>query len=222
MNQAFGRWLVRHVARPILTGTAICLASSAMADTAEDYDKGYKQYLSGDVVSAMPLLRRAADAGHAAAQALLGDILDQVDYDEEAVQYYRKSAAQNNADGQFGLGHMLAGGQGVEKNLAEARKLIALAAEQGHKLAINELATAYIRGGLDIPEDARKGGEAVRWIQAAADNGYVPAMEALAKGYQDGSYGLTADRKLAEHWAERLRNTTGVRQGRRVTGSEKK
>lgn len=211
MKYTLGRRLGRMASLMVAAGIVI-YGGSAVAGVTEDYEQGHKRYVSGDVVSAMPLLRRAADAGNAAAQALMGDILDHADSDEEAVQFYRKSAAQNNAEGQFGLGVMLAGGQGTPKNLSEARKWISLAAEQGHKLAINELATAYIKGGLDIPDEARKGSEALRWIQAAAENNYIPAMEALAGGYRDGSYGLTVDSKLAEQWTEKVRKVSGVRE----------
>lgn len=192
-------------------------AVPALAGPDEDYAAGAKFYANGDLVDAMPLLRKAADAGHAAAQAAMGEILDQADAGDEAIEYYRKSSAQGHADGQFGLGWMLAAGQGAPKNPAEARKWIELAAQQGHKMAINELALAYIAGGLDIPETARSGPDALRWIRAAADNGYLTAMEKLSAAYRSGGFGLATDAKAAEQWAEKIRKVRGQqqRQGRR-------
>lgn len=194
---------------------AVLHAGHALAGPAEDYAEGTKQYAAGDLIAAMPYLQRAADAGHAAAQAAMGEILDQADSADEAIGYYRKSAAQGNADGQFGLGTMLAAGQVAPKNPAEAHKWIVLAAEQGHKLAINELALAYINGGLDIPENSRQSTEALRWIRAAADGGYLTAMEKMAAAYRNGELGLGIDTKAADQWAEKVRKARGIRQGRR-------
>jgi TPR repeat protein len=190
-------------------------AAPAAAGPAEDYAEGAKRYAAGDVVAAMPLLRKAADAGHAAAQAAIAHLLEQADWADEALGYYRKAAAQGDADGQFGLGAMLSVGRGVQKNEAEARKWILLAAEQGHKLAINELAAAYIGGGLDIPEAARQGPEALRWIRAAADNNDLAAMEKLAAAYRTGAFGIAADARTAAQWDEKIRKARGIRQGRR-------
>lgn len=194
---------------------ALLHTGAAQAGPAEDYNDGTKRYADGDLIAAMPLLRKAADAGHAAAQAAIAEILDQADSSTEAVEYYRKSAVQGNAEGQFGLGAMLAAGQGTPKNLAEARKWITLAAEQDHKLAVNELALAYISGGLEIPDAQRQGADALRWIRAAADNGYITAMDKLAAAYRNGELGLAVDVKAAEHWAEKVRKIRGIRQGRR-------
>lgn len=194
---------------------AIAHCGLAFAGPVEDYTEGAKRYASGDLIAAMPLLRRAADAGHAAAQAAIGEIVDQADSKVEAIGYFRKSAAQGNANGQFGLGIMLAGGEGAPKNLAEGRNWIVLAAEQGHAIAITELASAYITGGLDIPEDARQSTEALRWIRAAADSGYLTAMQRLEAAYRRGELGLSVDNKIADQWAEKIRKTRGGPKDRR-------
>jgi len=192
-------------------------AAPAQAGPAEDYAEGTRQrYAVGDLIAAMPLLRRAADAGHAAAQAAMGEILDHADSDPEAIEYFRKSATQGNADGQFGLATMLAVGEGAPKDLAGARKWIVLAAEQGHKIAINELAQAYIIGGLDIPDDKRQSAEALRWIRAAADNGYLTAMDKLAAAYRTGDLGLGIDIKAADQWVEKIRKIRGAPKKRRA------
>lgn len=199
----------------LVTALLIVAVGPVHAGPAEDYAEGAKRYVAGDLIAAMPLLTRAADGGHAAAQAAIGEILEQADSNEEAIEYFRKSAVQGNADGQFGLGTMLASGTGAAKNIAEARKWIVLAAEQGHKLAINELALAYIVGGLDIPEDRRQSAEALRWIRTAADNGYLTAMEKLAAAYRSGELGLNIDVKAADQWAEKIRKMRGAPKGRR-------
>ena len=75
--------------------------------------------------AAMLGLRKAADAGHAKAQARLAEILDASDYNEEAFAYYRKSADQGDVDGVFGLASMYAVGEGTKKDPAEAYKTAA-------------------------------------------------------------------------------------------------
>lgn len=185
------------------------------AGPVEDYDDGLKRYTAGDVVSAMPLLRRAADAGHAAAQATMGEILYESGFDEEAGQYFLKSAEQNNAYAQLRLGGMYVEGQGVKADLHEARKWMSRAAEQGNKSAIETLASAYIAGGLGTSDAERKGADALRWIKAGAEISYIPAMEALAEAYRQGTFGLTADAKTADEWAEKVKKAKGTKKERR-------
>lgn len=189
----------------------------AHAGPAEDYNEGLRlRNEAGDLFAAIPVLRRAADAGHAGAQAAIGEILGHADSGEEAIAYYRKSAAQENADGQFGLATMLAIGQGAPKDLVEARRLIQLAAGKGHLLAINELAHAYISGGLDLTDEMRQSPEALRMIQLAADNGYLTAMEKLASAYRTGELGLEVDLKIANQWSDKIRKIRGNPKGRRA------
>lgn len=192
----------------VCVGLLVPIPGSASPD--DDYQQGSRSYAQGDVMTAMTRLKSAADAGHAAAQALYAQILDRADSDDEAVSYYRKSAEQGDADGQFGYGSMLASGEGIKRNPEEGRQWITRAADQGHRLAINELALAYLTGQLAIAADARGGGEALRRIRLAADNDFVPAMDALAEAYRAGGYGLSADLKLADEWLTRARKARGL------------
>ena len=89
-----------------LTSVLIAFSSIACADATTDYQQGLDAYRAGDVVGAMTPLKQAADAGHAAAQALYGTILDSAEFDNDAANYLRKAAEQNNADGQYGLAKM--------------------------------------------------------------------------------------------------------------------
>jgi len=209
---------IRHslvAAAGIAAAVAAMYSASAAAGPAEDYAEGSTRYNSGDIVAAMPMLRRAADGGHAAAQAMLAGILAHADSDPEALEYFRKSAAQGNADGQLGYGNMLAIGQGTKKDVAEGRRWIEKAAEQGHPTAINQMAHAYMSGEFDTPEEARKGAEALRWIKAAADSGYIAAMERMAAAYRAGDFGFGVDVKAAQQWEEKVRKARGIKQTRR-------
>lgn len=197
---------------------ALCFALASpvgFAAPEDDYKQGAKSLAQGDLVTAMSLLRKAADAGHAAAQAAYAQILDRSDSDEDAVAYFRKSADQGNADGQFGLGAMLASGQGVKRDVAAARKWITLAAEQGHKLAINELALAHLTGGLGFAAEVRNDQESLRWIRRAGESDFLPAVEGLADAYRNGKFGLDPDPRKADEWAAKARKLRGLKEKRK-------
>lgn len=209
-------------AMALLAGLLMGTSGASVAGPEEDYAAGLLSYQRADFTTAIPALRKAADAGHAKAQSLLASILDVADQDEEAVAYYRKSAAAGDLDGVFGLGTMLATGEGVAKNLDEARKLYLRAAEAGHKYAIAALAEAYVRGGLGIPEEQRQGPDALKWISLAANDNVIAALEAMENAYRAGGLGLTIDVKKADEFKQKLAEAKGIkdRKGRRRSGEK--
>ncbi|CAB1367678.1 tetratricopeptide repeat protein [Denitratisoma oestradiolicum] len=188
----------------------LCFASPAHAGTTEDFEAGKKAFDAGDLVGAMNPLKRAADADHVEAQVLLAYILDYSEFDEDAMAYYRKAAEKGNADGQFGLGVMIANGDGVpKKDPIEGRRWIKLAAEQGHKMAIGVMAQAYLGGQLGLTEAERNNDETLRWVRLAAEQDSLPAIDALARAYREGALGLSPDPAQAtelEAKAKKLRN----------------
>jgi len=185
-------------------------ACAAWGAPEDDYRAGAAAFRGGDVVQAMAVLKKSADAGYAPSQSLLAYILDQAEFNDEAVAYYRKAAAQGDADGEFGLGSKYAAGEGVKRDQAEARKWITSAAGRGHVSAIRVLALAYIKGELGFEEAERRGAEALRWVRRAADSGDVTAMEQLAIAYRTGTYGLAVDLKQAEALDARARAAKGT------------
>lgn len=193
---------------------------SANAAPEEDFANGMISYRRADFVTAMPLLRKAADAGHAEAQVILASILDASESDEEAVAYYRKAAAAGNLDGIFGLGAMLGSGEGVKKDVKEARALITRAAEGGHKLAIRSLAQVYLRGELGITEEQRNGPEALKWITLAADDEFMPALEALEKAHRAGELGLAPNAAKADELKRKIAGLKGVKDKKRRRGDK--
>ncbi|HZN24083.1 MAG TPA: tetratricopeptide repeat protein [Burkholderiales bacterium] len=212
MSTRSGRFAVRTFLG-VLFAAQISFASAAPED---DFRAGYKAFHAGDIVHAMAILKKSADAGHAASQALLGDILDQAEFDEEAVGYYRKAALQGNAEGEFGLGKMYSTGEGVKRDNAEALKWITRSAERGHVLGTKVLAEAYIKGELGLDEGRRNGPDAVRWIRAAADLSHIPAIEFLARAYRTGALGLTADLRQADALDARARALRGIAENTRT------
>lgn len=181
---------LRGVAAGCLALAASGLAAAAPAD---DYQAGLKAYRGGDVVAATAVLRRAAEAGHGPAQVLLASILDQAEYNEEALAWYRKAAMQGDPEGEFGVGSMYFTGEGVGKDLAQAYAWFLRAAEKKHRMATLALASMYVRvekgesiEGLDMARSAQ-------WLRAAADLDHLPALDELVRAYQLGGYGLSPD-----------------------------
>ena len=135
-------------------------------DASETFEKGLTAYNRGDLPGALPLFREAAEGGSADAQAWLGYLLDLAEENVESVRWYRAAAEQGNKEGMAGLADMYAKGEGVERDLAEARSLYEKAADAGHDRAARVLARAYENGGLDVEADA---GRAAHWASRAAE-----------------------------------------------------
>jgi len=194
----------------------------AVAGPDEDYAAGMIQYERNDFTNAMPLIRKAADGGHVKAMIVMATMLDAAEVDDQAAAYYRKAADAGNLDGVYGLATMYASGDGVKKDVQEARNLIIRAAEGGHQQATWVLAQAYIRGELSIPEDQRDGKDALKWITLAADKEFLPALEALEKAYRSGGYGLAQDIAKADELKLKINKHRGVTDKKPRRRGEKK
>lgn len=190
-------------------GVFLFAVASAAAAPQDDFEAGRKAYFAGDVVGAMPALKRAADAGHAPAQSLYGYILDKSEYNEEAAQYFRRAADQGDADGQYGLGTLYAAGEGVQRDLATARQWFERAASQGHALAVAALSQAFLTATLGFKGDPADA-QGVAWVRKAAELGSVPALGYLAKGYRSGAFGAV-DVAQAERFEARMRELSPPR-----------
>ena len=179
---------------------AFAIAGVAWSAPDDDYRRGEQAYRGGDVVAAMAALRRAADAGHAPSQVLLGDILDQAEFDDEALAWYRKAAEQGNAAGEYSVGGIYFSGEGVKQDLVQAYFWFLRAAEKKYGPATIALANAYIRaerGEIQVGPDKSF---AADWLRKAAALDYLPALEALAQAHRVGGYGLTPDAAQADRY----------------------
>jgi TPR repeat protein len=171
-------------------GVAACLGLGRKVDWAEG----------------VAYLRRAAEKGHAPAQALLALCLATgtgVARDAaEAQRWGSRSAAgvRSAADGgdpraQWLLGGMCADGRGVDKNEAAAVRWYRQAAGQQWAAAKNDLGDLAAAGrGL-----AKDEGEAVRWYRQAADQKLAVAQRNLGLMYAGGR-GVAKDDAEAEKW----------------------
>jgi len=98
-----------------------------------------------DVKKAEKLFRLAADRGDVMAQCNYGAMLKGRDM-EAALYYFKLSAAKGYANAEMMLGLAYYHGEGgVERDLAEARRLLELAAAKGHEGAKHNLAILNAR-----------------------------------------------------------------------------
>lgn len=195
----------QSIAWRVLFAAALLCAPAALthAGESEDFARAQKYVEEGDVVRAMPILRKLADAGFAPAQVKLADMYDKAEENEAAVALYRQAAEKGNADALFGLASMIAAGEGVTRDADEALRLLRLAAERSHVPATHALAQAYIGAQPTLKGTADFAAQALRWNTLAAETGYVPAMDALARAYRGGGWGVTADTAKAQSWESR-------------------
>ena len=218
---ALSCWASGAVAAPAASAVTASAASAAPASAVkarspeEDYQLGMKARWSNDnLPDAIMLFTRAADRGHAAAQAELAELLEVGSAWGLARDMWRKSADQGYAPAQYGLGvlYTVDRGNAIKQDYVEARKWITLAANQGYGPALNILAAAYAgsKMTLGLDEDARNSPEALLWIRRAADNDLSFAVKALAEAYRSGKYGLAVDPAQADILDAKLKKLLGV------------
>jgi TPR repeat protein len=135
------------------------LAAGVHAGPSEDLRDAEAAAGAGDVATAISLLRRAADRNHPVAQARLADLLHAAEFDAEALDLYRRSAAQGEAAGEFGMGVMYANGAGVKRDDALALEWYRKAEKKDFPPALDALARAYRTGTLGLPKDAARAAE---------------------------------------------------------------
>ncbi|MBQ3965626.1 MAG: sel1 repeat family protein [Treponema sp.] len=116
-------------------------------------------------------------------------ILEDGKVDIEEIHTY---AANGNPYFQFCLGRCYEHGQQVEKNYEEAVTWYTLSAEQGYRMAQNNLACMYLDGN-GVPKDAAK---AIYWFEKAAEKGDAFGYLNIGEMYQEGN-GLPQDYKKA-------------------------
>lgn len=135
-----------------------------------------------------------ADKGDSFSQAMLAQTL----YDEgkynEAKKWFEKSANQNDAIGQYGLGMMYHRGV-VEKDSQKAVKLFKLSADQGFPQAMLMLAILYEGGGI-VDKDLH---EAMKLYKKAADIGNPLGLYKVGTFYEKG-FGVKQNRNLAKEY----------------------
>ncbi len=188
---------MKNASKRVLTTLFVLVSSAnvfAQTSPIETYNKAQYNLDTGDVVMAMSLFRQAAEQNYAPAQARLAWILDGANRDDEAVDWYRKAAAQDYPEGQLGLAEMYIKGEGVERDFKIAISLTIQAAEQSYRPAIRKLADAYEHGRFDLKKDHAT---AVEWLQRGLSIDDPWAANRLAKAHRLGELSLPVDEAKA-------------------------
>jgi TPR repeat protein len=210
-----GRLCRRTIVKIAVIAAAVCSGGGVAAEQDDAFKEAMLSYDRQDYATAIPQFRKLADAGNPEAMNILAYMQDLAQEDEDAVKYYRKSAEMGNLGGMWGLGAMMAAGEGTEKNAVEGRKWIQKAAVGGHDLAVGAMAEAYIYGQFGITPEEQKSAEALDWINKAAEIGFLLPLGTLERAYREGNYGLTIDVKRADQIRKRINEIIGVKETKR-------
>lgn len=181
---------------------ALCGAAAPCAeDPAAQFARGETAFNRGDLGEAIRLFREAAEQGHAPAQSRLAYVLDKAEENEEALAWYRKAAEQGDAQGQFGLGQMIAVGEGTGKDPATGLAWILRAAGQGLLPALVAGARLLEAGEPRTLRDPKAAFDL--WRRAAAQGDHV-AMNRIVAVYRNGELGQPVNEVEAKSWEAKL------------------
>lgn len=172
---------------PIALGMAVAATLSTLADFAP---------VRQDVESALAAARARAVAGDVVAQFSLGSVLYYGSNETaQAVEWFRKAAAQDYAAAEFQMGQLYDFGFGVGQSDVDALAWYRKAAEHGSAAAQRTLGDFYRKGRAVLADAA----EAARWYHLAADGDDIRAQYQLGDAYLTGT-GVTRDYVSAYVW----------------------
>lgn len=191
----------------------------------EEREPGVTISGSGYEAATLAEVHEAAEAGDANAQYLLGTFytvestmsVNGMEYSPldlaKSALWYEKAAKQGLADAQVYLAEALEYGQGVPKNMIDARSWYERAAEQDHVRGHFKLGYYYEQGLGGLTQDSAKG---IRHTRIAADRGDAGAQVNLGVHYYHGT-GVQQDMVTAAEWFAKGAEA-GDRHGKYLTG----
>lgn len=151
-----------------------------------EYQKGMIAYAKGNFKKARKILERAAKAGDAKSQFVVGTMVQLGQGGKKshrtAVQWFEKAATQNHPKAQSALGLAYLQGRGVKRDDAKAFALIQKAADQGEPTAYANLGFAYANG-RGVTVDYKK---AVDLYEKAVEAGLPAAQFGLGDMVEKG------------------------------------
>lgn len=159
-----------------------------------------------------PALVTKAEQGDAAAQKKLGEFYFGRKDNQNGLKWLKKAADGGSADAQNSLGFRYQNGNGVDKDVDEARNWYRKSADQGFKYAMNNLCTSYTapmdifkgnNGDVPaplIPSSKEDMKEAFNWCSKGAEQGFTDSQSKLGMLYARGSADVTPDFEAAYFW----------------------
>jgi TPR repeat protein len=177
--------------RAMRTALALCLLTVGTLSAAPDFAP-----VRQDVEAALAAARARAVAGDVVAQFSLGSVLYYGSNETaQAVEWFRKAAAQDYAAAEFQMGQLYDFGFGVGQSDKDALAWYRKAAEHGNAAAQRTMGDFY-RKGRAVAADAA---EAARWYLLAADGDDIRAQYQLGDAYLTGN-GVARDYVSAYVW----------------------
>lgn len=149
-------------------------------------------------------MRRAAEAGNAPAQTLLGKMYHEgygVPRDlEQSHDWLARAAAQGEGKAIRFLDFFVRMGEDALQGYRQSGPELEARSRQGDSEAQYQLALRYESGAWGVLQDDRK---ALYWFHGAAAGGNRMAMRALADIYAKGLLGAPKDPRQADYWRNR-------------------
>jgi hypothetical protein len=184
---------------------AIPACETALAETPNDprtmYEYGLALFRAHRNVDGSIWLRKAAEAGYAAAEADLGYAIDAGlagNRDEvEALRWSQRSADHGYAVAMGDVGWHYMNGLGVERDLNRALEWFQRAIALGDEYSMAHLGQMY-EAGMGVPQDDKTAAE---WYRKAAEKGYRNGQYRLALMLLNGR-GVSANRDEAIKWLQ--------------------
>jgi len=175
-----------------------------------------------DVARVLAAARVRATAGEVVAQFSLGALIYYGEDDTaQALDWFRKAAAQHYAPAEFQMGQLYDFGFGVAQDDGEALSWYRKAAEHGSAAGQRAVGDFYRKGRV-VAADAA---EAARWYRRGADGDDVRAQYEVGQMYFTGT-GVTRDYASAYIWfslaagqAPLVDNRKGLLELRNIAGA---
>lgn len=196
---------------------SLAAAGAAFGESPEDiYQRGYALGQAGKLGEALPLIRTAADGGHAQAQFTLGSMYafgqgGLAQSREEARAWYERAAAQGHPVALYNLGLYYDNGLGVAQDRARALTYYKRGAAAGDAKAAYNAGELLFRGD-GVPADAAQG---IAYMEQAARKNTAKAQISLGYIYENG-VGVPRDAERALDYyarAEAQGQKTGAERG---------
>lgn len=155
----------------------------------------------GNKAEGLRLIQRAADAGSAEGQHRLALVFITGDAGQardpaRAVELFAKAAAQGHRRAQLNLGTLYLRGQGVQRDLIQARAWLEQAAMDGDVYATYALGRAMSESAPPVSADSTRAADLFR---RAAEKGHMRAALRYGLALAEGS-GVKQDLAAAQRW----------------------
>jgi localization factor PodJL len=158
-------------------------------------DSELQPAVAGPLLPRNPSLEQAAQSGNLTAQYELALQRLAARQTQEGIGLLRTAADRGFAMAQYRLAKMFERGEGVQRDLTQARIWTERAAASGNRRAMHDLGVYFARGeGAPVDEAA-----AFRWFRQAAELGVADSQYNLGVLYQQGR-GVGASASEALFW----------------------